>query len=517
MGSRMQASTIHEQNDRPSRPRHGANGYWRRGLIGVVITAAACAPPPAATVAPVKTLTPPPTVTALPTPDWEATPLPTRAPFAVGHTLPYITQTGDTVFAVAAHFNTTPEEILAMNPGVSPTQTLASGQALTIPAYWFPLGGSPYQIIPDSEFVYGPSTIGFDIDAFVQSQPGYLRELSGFVGERHRTSGQTVLYVAQQYSVNPRLLLALMEWRSGALSRADAPPEVRSNPFGDLGRVTGFYSQLRHVSQQLSLGYYGWRTGSLRSLLLRDSTTSRPDAYQTAGTVGVHYWFAQLYDLDAFNAAISPEGFGATYRALWGDPFAQVTDVLTGDLTQPELALPFDVKETWAFTGGPHPVWGENSPWAALDFAPAGVPGCSATEKWVAAPAPGVVVRSGDSLLVLDLDGDGYEQTGWVLFFFHLAEAGLTPANTQLDLGGPIGHPSCEGGTSTGTHVHLGRKYNGEWIPADGILPGLVPFEMGGWTAQKGQEPYQGRMMRLGIWVEACTCSTSVNTVFWAK
>lgn len=486
------------------------------GLLCLAVVAAACAPPPTMPV-PLASSTPLPAPTQTATPDWDATPLPTREPFGVGHTLPYTTQTGDTLYAVAAHFNTTPEEILALNPGLSATSTLAPGQALTIPAYWFPLGGTPYQMIPDSELVYGPATIGFDIDALVQAQPGYLRELSGFAGERNRTSGQTVLYVAQQYSINPRLLLALMEWRTGALTRADAPPEVRNNPFGDLGRVTGFYSQLRHVAQQLSLGYYGWRTGSLQSLLLRDSTTSRPDAYQTAGTLAVQYWFAQLYGLDEFNAAIGPEGFGATYRALWGDPFEKATDIIPGDLTQPELALPFNDKETWAFTGGPHPVWGENSTWAALDFAPAGVPGCASTEKWVAAPAPGVVVRSGDNSLVLDLDGDGYEQTGWVLFFFHLAKADLTPAGTRLETGGPVGHPSCEGGTSTGTHVHLGRKYNGEWIPADGILPGVVPFVLGGWTAQKGEQPYQGRMMRLGIWVEACTCSTAVNTVFWAK
>ena len=467
--------------------------------------------------APPATATPLPAPTLSPTPDWQATPLPTREPFGVGHTLPYTTQTGDTLFTVAVHFNTTPEEILALNPGLPTTSTLASGLALTIPAYWFPLAGSPYKIIPDSELVYGPTTVDFDIDAFVQAQPGYLRELAGFVGQRHRTSGQTVLYVARQYSINPRLLLALMEWRTSALTRADASPEVRNNPFGDLGRVTGFYSQLSHVAQQLSLGYYGWRTGSLKSLMLRDSTTSRPDAYQTAGTVAVQYWFAQLYDLDAFNAAIGPEGFGATYIALWGNPFDNATDIITGELTQPELALPFDVKETWSFTGGPHPVWGDNTSWAALDFAPAGVPGCSLTEKWVTAPAPGVVVRSEDNVLVLDLDGDGYEQTGWALFVFHLASEGMTPAGTRLETGGRIGHPSCEGGTSTGTHVHMGRKYNGEWIPADGLLPGLVPFVLGGWTAQQGEQPYQGRMMRLGIWVEACTCSTSVNTVFWAK
>jgi len=55
-----------------------------------------------------------------------------------------------------------------------------------------------------------------------------------------------------------------------------------------------------------------------------------------------------------------------------------------------------------------------------------------------------------------------------------------------------IGHPSCEGGTASGTHVHVARKFNGEWIPADGP----VPFEMSGWHAVAGERIYQGQLVR---------------------
>jgi LasA protease len=488
------------------------------GCLLLLVILTGCALPPAQLPTALPSLTPRASVTPSPTPDLFATPLPTRAPFAVGEVLPYLTQTGDTLAAVAAHFNTTPQEVLALNPDLPSDRLLDVGQPLSIPAYWFPLGGSPYKIIPDSEFVYGPTTVDFDIEAYVAEQPGYLREMSAFVAQRHRSAAQTVLYVARQYSVNPRLLLALMEYRTGALTRTDAPPEERANPFGPIPRVTGFYGQLRHVAEQLSVGYYGWRTGSLTTLRLRDSTTSRPDPYQTAGSVAVQYFFAQVMGLDEFNAATSPGGFGATFIALWGDPFAGGAPiVLPGGLEQPPLALPFNPREVWAFTGGPHPVWGSRLPWAALDFAPAGVVGCANTEKWVLAAAPGVVVRAGENMVVLDLDGDGYEQTGWVLFHFHMHNDGLPRVGTVVQTGDPLGHPSCEGGTATGTHVHLARKYNGEWIPADGVLPGIVPFDLGGWVAVRGPEPYTGRMTRLGKWVEACTCSTAQNTVFWVE
>ena len=55
-----------------------------------------------------------------------------------------------------------------------------------------------------------------------------------------------------------------------------------------------------------------------------------------------------------------------------------------------------------------------------------------------------------------------------------------------------IGHPSCEGGRATGTHVHIARKYNGEWILADGPLA----FELSGWRSYAGEKDYQGGMTR---------------------
>ena len=61
-----------------------------------------------------------------------------------------------------------------------------------------------------------------------------------------------------------------------------------------------------------------------------------------------------------------------------------------------------------------------------------------------------------------------------------------------LHAGDRIGHPSCEGGPATGTHLHIARKYNGEWIAAAGALP----FVLDGWTAQSGQKKYEGKLVK---------------------
>jgi hypothetical protein len=93
---------------------------------------------------------------------------------------------------------------------------------------------------------------------------------------------------------------------------------------------------------------------------------------------------------------------------------------------------------------------------------------------------------------MVDLDGDGYEQTGWAILYMHIASKDRVPAGTWLATDDKIGHPSCEGGVSNGTHVHIARKYNGEWVLAEGPLP----FVLSGWQAYAGNAPYLGYMTR---------------------
>ena len=204
--------------------------------------------------------------------------------------------------------------------------------------------------------------------------------------------------------------------------------------------------------------------------------------------------------------AISEEGFGATYSALFGEPWTEENTQghIPGSLLQPEFTLPFQVDRIWAYTGGPHTAWGEGEPFAALDFAPPTVVGgCNLTEEWATAVAPGLVVRSEPAIVVLDLDSDGDERTGWVIFYLHVGNEGRAPAGVSLKTGDPIGHPSCEGGRATGTHIHIARKYNGEWIPADGPLA----FNLEGWIAHNGSQAYQGTLTRFSRTVTACECS----------
>lgn len=484
----------------------------RRGLLlllGCALALAACGSAPEATGTP--TVTP---ETPTLTPDPMASPLPTRGLLQPGEIVPYAAQSGDTLPAIAVHFNTTVEEIRAENPSL-PDQvtTLPPGYPLRIPSYHLPLTGTPFKIVPDSEIVYGPTAVDFDIRVAVRGRPGYLSAMSDYAFAKERDAWEVVQVVARNYSVHPRLLLTLLEHQTQALSNP-FPGEIhRTYPLGyENPRYRGLYRQLIWAAERLNDGFYGWRTGKVREFETSDGFIVRPDPWQNAGTVAVQRLFAAMYAADRFKEETAPTGFQQTYRELWGDPFLLEAATIPGNLQQPELALPFMPDKVWDFSGGPHPSWGDSLPWGALDFAPPAVEGgCAPSNEWVAAPSDGVVTRSEESMIVLDLDGDGDERTGWVLLFYHMATRDRIPEGALVDQGDRLGHPSCEGGRSTGTHFHLARKYNGEWIPAAGPLP----FSLDRWVARAGERSYQGSLVRGSRVVPACTCSTRENRILY--
>jgi len=130
-------------------------------------------------------------------------------------------------------------------------------------------------------------------------------------------------------------------------------------------------------------------------------------------------------------------------------------------------------------------------------------------QAWVTAVAEGVMVRSERGVVVLDLDGDGHEQTGWAVLYLHIAARERVPVGQHLYPGERIGHPSCEGGIATGTHVHLARKFNGQWIAADGALP----FVLDGWISHGSGAAYEGWLEKERRRVEACACRRPENTL----
>lgn len=421
-------------------------------------------------------------------------------------TSPYLyrAEAADTLPVLAVRFGVEPDEITSQEP-IPDTAYLTPGQLLVIPRRLTETT-SPQHTMPDSEVVYSPSATDFDVDAFISQAGGKLSQYTEWLQSTGISTGADIIKrVAIENSINPRLLLSLLEYQSGWVYGFPTDEQVLEYPMGHVERYEdGLYFQLVWAVNQLSTGYYAYREGRMTSITYPDGTSIRFAPELNAGSAALQYYFAQHYQGEEWAEAIDAErGLPALHAQMFGDPWARAAGVeplFPRGLYQPALSLPFERGTTWALTGGPHGAWERDGAFAAIDFAPGSTePGCVESNTWVTASSAGYVVRSENGVVALDLDGDGREQTGWVLIYLHLEEEGRVKAGSWVDADQPLGHPSCEGGIATGTHVHIARKFNGEWIPADGPLP----FNLGGWIAHAGDAPYKGTLTRDGETVTA--------------
>jgi LasA protease len=484
------------------------------GLWGDVATPTPPGPPTPTRIAYALVATITPTLTVTPqlvlplsdtlTPD--APLMPTLPPVnTAGPMLLLRARSGDTLEIVAKRSGVRVDQIISDVILPAPNALLNPGVQLLVPDQLPAERTSNGLMLPDSEFVLSSSAIGFDTIQYVNDAGGYLSRYSQYLMSNGTTSGAlAVQRVAYDNSLHPRLLLAVIELESRWVRGQPTTFVQDEYPLGYLDfNYKGFYRQLTWAAGELSVGYYGWRSGELTEITFDDGSRISLSPSLNAATAGLMYFLSKTHNREAWSQAVA--AFPLLYAEMFGDPWPQAEQIeplFPPGLTQPELSLPFQPGQVWSYTGGPHSAWERKGALAALDFAPGSIEtGCVKSDKWVVAPAPGLVVRTGEGVVILDLDGDGYEQTGWALLFLHISDQDKVKTGTYLQKDDKIGHPSCEGGSSTGTHVHMARKYNGEWILAGGALP----FNLSGWVAAQGAAPYKGTIMRNDIIINAST------------
>lgn len=438
--------------------------------------------------------------------------------------LSYTVQPGDYPGLIAQKHGISIDELLAANH-LSSDAVIYPGDTLLIPLTGTPQTSTPdaanlapgssqyFKILPDSELVFGPLTSLLDVNAFIQKRGGYLAYYTQEINGKTLTGAQIVVKVAQNYSVNPRVLLALLEYRAQWLSNPNPAPSTTYTPIGYVDDFhQGLYRQLTWSADMLNYGFYNWKEGKIKNWTLSDGSSMTPQPGINSGTAAVQHLFAVLDTQATWAIDTGPDGFYATYTSLFGYPFDMAIEPLVpAGLTQPTLSLPFQPGEVWQFTGGPHAGWDEGSAWAALDFAPPGEPlGCAPSDAWVIASAPGIIVRADDGAVVEDLDGDGLEQTGWTLLYMHMESRDRVQAGAHVQTGDRIGHPSCEGGLANADHLHFARRYNGVWIPA---ADPKVPFVLGGYTTSGTDVEYDGWLTGNGKKIEAWDGRNAMNEI----
>jgi LasA protease len=444
-----------------------------------------------------------PAPTSTPVPLIEAIPIPTPdgPPFSY-----HVLEEGESLSYISWLYDTPIEDLVAMNDLAGPDALIQTGQSLRIPLQLDTIAPK-HLLLPDSEVVYSPGYIDFNIKEFIESKAGYLVGYSEYVDGQQLTGVEIVERVAQQFSVGPRLLLALLEHYGGWVTNPQPTAEAINRMLGPNNpRGASLYLALGWTANRINAGYYGYKRDGFWVFSLGDRKRAVTPQGLNAGTVGVQNILALHSDWDTWQQELSPDGLLKDYRILFGDPKAHAVEPLVPkSLVQPSLSLPWAKGQGFYVSSGPHPAYADGSGWAAIDFGPPDILGnCFYSNEPSTAAGSGVIVVARNGAVELDLDGDGNIQTGWVLQYLHLVLDADQPVQVgqQVNQGDIIGYASCEGGLADSSHLHFSRRYNGEWMEAGGS----VPMNLSGWIVQRTLAPYEGFLKNGDITREACEC-----------
>jgi murein DD-endopeptidase MepM/ murein hydrolase activator NlpD len=451
--------------------------------------------PQTATPEAVNTLTP-----AAPPPETPAAADGSATPTGSATSLPETAPASETAPAADSPSATAAPEDARQTPtptGTPPADT-PSAPTPTPPAPPAPVQAQPglppadFILLSDGQFVYGPNVGSFTIAAFAARAAPQLGPYA-----------ETLYGRAEFNSINPRLYLVLMEMATGLVSNPSATSQQAENPFGLA--EPGFVRQLDALSQAMFNAYYlHLYTYSalpedqrrLPALTLAGGATFDVPGTANAGSYALLAGLASFKDAagmaDALDAG-RPASFAQTYRRLFpdDDPLSQANRVgIPGQLSAQAasaapaglLQFPYPRGEAWTF-GGVHSNDGSGGDMSSIDFSK-GWPqwGADTSNIWVAAAAGGVPSKISSCSFHIDHGG------GWLTAYYHLdniqSYSGSIQQNDRIgNIANNKTQALCNGGSSTGPHVHFTLRYNGALVAINGTA-------LSGWVIHAGTSNY---------------------------
>lgn len=303
---------------------------------------------------------------------------------------------------------------------------------------------------------------GFDIEDYLRHNAPHLLP-----------HAEAISHWAGYSTISPRVLLALIEQQSALLSTPSKDAAVLATPFGKLSSRHGFEAQLRDVADRLATRLYADAASEGRKEFGDDREFD--------------FLFAPVAEKTA-TAVVADDtqiAFTATYHALFGEHYlapgrgwkaapdgADLEDGKSGAMAKQApngmLQFPFPLGQTWHI-GGAHTNSGSGSyPLSSLDLSQGGGWGSNQYGVWVAASAAGQFKRHSSCFAEI-VHADGWSTTYYHLMNIQYATGASVARNTRF--ANPANTPSqalCNGGGSTGPHLHWSLKRNGAWYHLDG-------------------------------------------------
>lgn len=299
----------------------------------------------------------------------------------------------------------------------------------------------------DDYFVDDPSRQPNDWEAYFWREP--LVELR-----------DTFIGACSRFSVNPSLVLALMDMRSGIITHPSVT--ALTKPFGQISYQTGFLDQMDDVLVQLASDYYN----ILEQQRLEFSTKHSLEVHKTAATQALERLFAAVGEWPEEQL----DKLFETHEALFGRPMATpeyeafYSAMVTNKNARPRMQMPWQLGVTGWSSGGTHANNGASGAFSALDFARRPWPSWGGRMDPIHAAHDGVAERVTSCGLRVT------HSSGWGTFYYHLAQVAVREGQTirrndRLGVyANTLSQATCNGGSSTGPHVHFALLSRGTFV-----------------------------------------------------
>ncbi len=216
------------------------------------------------------------------------------APVIEPESIHYFVQANDTLGIIAEKYEVDWEDLARFNQ-LSDPNALEIGQLLRIPTGQASEFGPDTKLIPDSELPFGPAALYLDIEAFAKAQGGYLSIHRDTADGKTMSGTDMIAKIARDYSVNPKILLTLLELESGWVRTINPRTSTLEFPLGHQNsRRIGLYAQLAWAADKLNEGYYQWKSSENIAWYTQDGAFIAASPSINAGTAAIQGLLAEL-------------------------------------------------------------------------------------------------------------------------------------------------------------------------------------------------------------------------------
>jgi murein DD-endopeptidase MepM/ murein hydrolase activator NlpD len=201
-------------------------------------------------------------------------------------------------------------------------------------------GASSNILMPDDRFTYEPNFTSIEIQNFLQQEPGILKSYRTKLGDLSVPAAQAIddASIGMLYSVNPKILLTLLEIKVHLISNPSPLPELLDHPFGAPHSLQGgLQPELAWISTLMQNSYQSYIAHQQQQqVVFADGTIYTLPSSPNAATFALQTALAQLSTNEAeFLHLIdqNPGSFLNVFQRFFGDPQSMSLHVAPSAIT----------------------------------------------------------------------------------------------------------------------------------------------------------------------------------------